>query len=113
MRKIKIGIIGCGTIGSILAIKINKDTSLPATVHYLADVDEKKVRSLQKKLSRRVRVASNEIVIQKSDFVIEAASAHAALSIAQQCLKKNKDVLIMSIGGLVKGMRTLMNLAHS
>ena len=110
MKQVKIGIIGCGTIGSTLAIKINKNKRLPANVYYLADVDEAKARSLQKKLSPRVRVASSETVIQKSDFIIEAASAHSAFHIASQCLKNNKDVLIMSIGGLVKGMRTLSNM---
>ncbi len=116
MKQIKVGIIGCGTIGSNLAIKIQKSKELPAKVCYIADLDKAKARLLKKKISPRkhkysdCRISTIEELIKKSDFVIEAASASISFKVASSCLKNNKDVLVMSIGGLVKGIKTLKNL---
>ncbi|MBU1863615.1 MAG: DUF108 domain-containing protein [Candidatus Omnitrophica bacterium] len=107
MKKIKVGIIGCGTIGSALAHTIQKKFSPTIRVAFLADSNVLQARSLQKKLSSGVKIAPTKAVIQHSDFVIEAASIKVSFDIAYSCLKLNKDVLIMSIGGLVKKVHQL------
>jgi len=50
MRKIKVGIIGCGTIGSELAIACQKRMSGDIDLAGICDQDEKKTTALQKLL---------------------------------------------------------------
>ena len=62
------------------------------------------------KIRRRVPVVSMNRLIAGSDLVIEAASAAVSGLVAQKSLKRGKQVLIMSVGGLPaqKGLRVLL-----
>ena len=101
MKKIKVGIIGCGAIGSYLAKVIDREFSSQASLDFICDqIPEKAVR-IWDALGRRVLVATLPILIERSEFVIEAASAGISAEVARESLKRNKDVLIMSVGGLL------------
>ncbi len=110
MKK-KIGIAGCGTIGSFLAKAIDKDLKSAAVIAGLCDVDEKRAGSLQKGLAKKPPVLSLSRLIDKSDLVIEAASGEASFGLAKKVLSKKKDVMIMSIGGILGKEAELFNLA--
>lgn len=100
MRKIKVGIIGCGTIGTALAKALSHEFRHEAELAYLCDRRPDKADRLRKILSRKIRIVSIERLIQQSDLVIEAASAKVSAEIAKKALRQGKDVLIMSVGGL-------------
>jgi aspartate dehydrogenase len=103
MKKIKIGLVGCGAIGTGLAKQITARLSSKVVLAYLCDLDQKKAAELkQKSKARTARIVSLEILIQKSDIIVEAASASVSAKVAQLGLKAHKKVLIMSIGGLLK-----------
>lgn len=101
MKKIKIGIIGCGAIGSLLAKAVRRDFSKQAALAFLCDIHSDKAARLKKSLGRSLRIVPIDRLIRDSDLVIEAASAKVSGEIAAAALKKHKDILVMSIGGLL------------
>lgn len=108
----KIGIVGCGTIGAFLAKRIDKDFKSLARVVGLCDVDRKKARLLADRLSRKVPVVSLESLIAKSDLIIEAASSAISAKVCKSSVEKGKDIMVMSIGGLVRKSKKLFSLAR-
>lgn len=112
MDKLKIGIVGCGAIGSSLAKVIVKDLSDKAQLCSLYDIDILRSRNLSMGLKSTSLVADNlKYLIKKSDLIIEAASAKSSFDIARSALKLKKDVMVMSVGGIVSGFDFLRNLA--
>lgn len=101
-RKLKIGIVGCGAIGSKIAQTIEKDLKRNAELMAICDKDIEKAEQLKGRLNKRVRVLPLSELIKKSDFVIEAASAGVSAKVAEEAISSGKDVLLMSVGGLLK-----------
>ncbi len=113
MGKLRIGIVGCGAIGSSLAGIIIKDFSKSARICALYDLDPAK----SKALAEKVKVACPVVrtlggLIKRSELVIEAASAKSSFPIALAALKAGRDVMVMSVGGLVQGFGVLSSLAE-
>lgn len=100
-KRIKIGIIGCGTIGSALAKAIETDFKDKAKVIGLCDLIEEKALNLAKSLKSRPSIASIEKLIISSDLVIEAASVRVSAGIVEKTLSAGKDIMVMSVGGLL------------
>lgn len=103
MAKKKIGIIGCGTIGSALAEFILRKLSREAELRYLSDHHPFKAKALIQKLRcPSVRMVAIPELIRNSEVIIEAASAGISAEIAKASLRQHKQVLVLSAGGLVK-----------
>lgn len=98
----KIGIIGCGTIGTSIAGFIRAHLKNKAKVAFLCDLDSKKAERLSKKIKPRPIIGDIEDVIDRSDLIIEAAGAGISGRIAEIAVSSKKDVLIMSTGGLLE-----------
>lgn len=103
----KIGIIGCGVIGTGIAEYIQKFLKKKARIVALCDVDAKKAKDLSKKIKPRPCIRDIDNLIRKSDLVIEAASAHVSGRVAKKAFLYGKDALIMSTGGLLKEISLL------
>ena len=56
MRKIKLGIIGCGTIGTEIALQVKRKLSERITVKAIFDTDKKALSALKKRLRKDVVV---------------------------------------------------------
>jgi aspartate dehydrogenase len=112
-KKLKIGIVGCGAIGSSLASAIKKDFAAQAALAALFDIDMAKSRRLSNLITRNNRLAAGSLenLIKNSDLVIEAASASASWAIARKALQEGRDIMIMSVGGIVNNYSKLFNLA--
>lgn len=104
MRKFKVGIIGCGAIGTALAKVLIRDKKLNfrAALAGVSDRDPKQAEKLMSRIGRKLPVMSIPEIIKRCDFVIEAAHPSVSSSVAALALKNNKYVLIMSVGGLLK-----------
>ena len=112
-KRLRVGIVGCGAIGSSLAKAVARDLRAQAELVALYDIDCEKTKVLSKLLSsRKLAVASLETLINKSDLVIEAASARSSSEIAQKALSKKRDIMIMSVGGIVSSFKKLSRLAQ-
>ena len=103
--KLKIGIVGCGTIGSELARFIGTDLKGKAKLVALCDLDKKKALKLSKSFEEKVAVLPLDNLIKKSDFIIEAASKEFAATVVEEAVNQKKDVLVMSVGGLLNSTK--------
>jgi aspartate dehydrogenase len=99
--RLRIGIVGCGAIGSSLAECIVRDFAKAAVLSALCDAEEKKAQVLSRRLGKGTLVTDIAGLITKSDLIIEAASARCSAQVAMAAIQKKKDVMVMSVGGLV------------
>jgi aspartate dehydrogenase len=93
----KLGIIGCGAIGSDVALAADKFSEIDTI--YLNDVDKNVEMNLVKKIPKGQAVDSSTL-LEKSDVIFEAASQEAVKMYAIKVLEQGKDIIIMSIGSL-------------
>jgi len=112
-KKLKIGIVGCGAIGSSLAKEIVTNFGNSASLAALFDIRPEKAQFLSGKLTKSSKLcaANLDILIKRSDLVIEASSAKAAWEIARKSLSGRRKVMIMSVGGMVGHLDELLALA--
>jgi aspartate dehydrogenase len=111
-KKIKIGIVGCGAIGSSMAKTISRHFTKQASLTALYDIDNQKSVKLSRILAKNLSVKNLGQVINKSDLVIESASAASSWNIAKSVLGKGRSIMIMSVGGVVSHYPQLCNLAR-
>ena len=108
----KVGIIGCGFIGTEVAEFIDKDRSFDLIG--LNDIDKSQAEELIKKLENKPKFMDLNDLIKNCDLIIESA----AKSIVELILKskdldkKNKKLLIMSTGGLINNLDSLKNIKN-
>lgn len=114
MTKTRVGIIGCGAIGSSLARLISENFKDAAEVLYVCDHHKEKAKAVKSFLSRKAQVLSMPEVIRKSDFIVEAASTTFAEEILKSALKHGKQVMLMSVGGLlgIKNWKEITSQSH-
>ncbi|HTL71103.1 MAG TPA: aspartate dehydrogenase [Candidatus Eisenbacteria bacterium] len=110
---IKVGVIGCGTIGRELALACQKRFSEEVTLEAIADIDPSHAKKLEKSLRPRPKVLTFERLIERCDLVIEAASGAAAYDVARRALSLGKDVMVMSAGGILGREKELLRLAKT
>ena len=101
----KIGILGCGTIGSFLAQRVEKDFQGQAKIVGLCDIDDSKAKQLASKLTQKVPVLAPEQLIDRSDLIIESTSREACPNLCKKTIENGKDIMVMSVGGLIGNMK--------
>ncbi len=99
----KIGLIGCGAIGSTLALQIDGGKVGEAKLVRVYDLKRESCEQLVGKLKSKPRVARevSEIYGDKEiDMVIEAASQAAVRQYSLDVIKSGKNLMIVSVGAL-------------
>lgn len=109
MYKLKVGIIGCGTIGSEIARACQTRLKNYIDLAGICDLIEEKAELLQKSLKDKTPVLGLDDLVKRSDFIVEAAAAKISADILKKAINGKKDVLIMSIGGLLGNENLLEN----
>lgn len=110
-KKIKIGLIGCGAIGKSLMMMAQKRFNDAFQITALCDLDHLKAKKLNKALGCG-KVMGFKALIKSCDLVVEAASAKISFDVAQEALLKKKNVLVMSIGGILGREGKLFEIAR-
>ncbi|MBU1090576.1 MAG: aspartate dehydrogenase [Candidatus Omnitrophica bacterium] len=111
-KLLKIGIVGCGAIGTSLAKTIAADFSGQACLSGINDTEAEKAYKLASELKNQKLAELNLIgLINKSDLIIEATKASDAFKIAKKCILAGKDVMLMSVGGIIEHYKELSILA--
>ncbi len=100
--QLKVGIVGCGAIGSRIADSIKKDLKNFCHVSGLYDIHEEKAFKLAKSLKslKSVKTSLNDL-IKSCDCMVEAINADNTKQIIAQALKAKRSVLAMSVGKLL------------
>jgi aspartate dehydrogenase len=102
MKKIRIGVVGCGAIGSRIAKAVVKELNSYCQLTGIYDIDVSKAGRLSKQLSSRNLVKpSLAALIKECDLVVEAVNSVETRRIVEQILKSRKHVLVMSVGKLL------------
>ena len=101
-KKIKVGILGCGAIGSRMALAIKDELKDSAVVAGVFDIQDGRAEKLAKNFSRgRIIKHSIEELIKSCDLMVEAVNAKDTQKLIKQALSAKKDVLVMSVGKLL------------
>jgi len=98
MDSVSLGIIGCGAIGSDVAMAADEMGEIGKI--FLYDIKKERAEELEKKLDKG-RVADFADILEESDIVFEAASQEAVMQYAERIVGRGKDLIIMSIGSLL------------
>lgn len=107
----KIGIVGCGSIGQTVAKALDNGT-VKGELAAVCDNVQEQVNALVKMLKKYKPAALDmDGLIQRVDLVVEAASAAVMPQVVRKCLEVGKDVLVLSIGGFL-GNEGLLELAE-
>jgi aspartate dehydrogenase len=108
----RLGIVGCGAIGSTVARLLEKRKST-FQVRALYDVQPSRAQHLSQKLrSHPVVCRKLSELISQVDFILEAASVQAVPLLVPPALKAKKPVVLMSTGGFLKHQKQIADLAQ-
>lgn len=99
----KIGIIGCGAIGSVLCNFIDKDLS-DSEVSAICDIDPEKIKEVVGKLDKKPIVTDIDGVIKNSEIVVEAVSPAIVKEILEKCIENKRHLMVMSVGGIIQNI---------
>ena len=100
MKKMKVGLVGCGNIGADLCIALQKGT-IPAEIVALTDIDESRAKVLLRTFQLNAKICNIEQNAAEADFLVECAVADAVKDVVDVSMKHHRDCLIMSVGGLM------------
>jgi len=98
----KIALLGCGAIGTQIALAIDSG-KIPAKLTHVYDQSKEASQSLVSKLQNKPQIVENSHLLssQPIDLVVEAASQDAVKDVALSVLQNRKDLMIMSVGALL------------
>ncbi len=96
-----VAILGCGSIGGILANAIDRGNAGKTNLITLFDSSFKKAEELSERLSSSPSISKSiqEVIENREvDIVVEAASQKAVRDYAVDILRSDKDVIVLSVG---------------
>lgn len=96
---IKIGLVGCGAIGSEIAKAIDSGL-VEADLVSVCDHNIQTALALIESLQRKPKKTNLAELVELSDVVVEAASQKAVPAVARAALAKGRRLMIMSVGAL-------------
>ena len=108
---LKIGIIGCGTIGSEICKAIDSGI-VSGEFTGVCDIDEAVAQELTGRLKNKIPVLSRMDLIQASDLIVEATNRNEAPEIVRNTLESGKSIMVLSVGGLLDHIDNFKTLAQ-
>jgi len=98
----KIGLLGCGAIGTQIALAIDSG-KIPGVLTHVYDYSKDASSNLVAKLKNKPVVVENSHLLSSYpvDIVVEAASQEAVRNVAHSVLQNKRDMMIMSVGALL------------
>ena len=98
----KIGLLGCGAIGTQIALAIDSG-KIPATLTHVYDQSKEASELLVSKLKNKPQIVENFHLLSSNpvNLIVEAASQDAVRDVALSVLQNRKDLMIMSVGALL------------
>ena len=109
---IKTGIIGCGNIGTELALFL--DINNEFKLNTICDAKQENINSLLSKLSHRPSSADIKNSILKNDLIIESSNKEVVKKLLhnRHLDKPGKKLLVMSSGGLFENINSIKRIKN-
>lgn len=102
VKKLRIGILGCGAIGSRIAKSVTQELKNCCILAGFYDCDPTKMTTLGKVLKRSdLKKRSLKELIQSCDLMVEAVNSAQTDQFVHQALNSGRHVLAMSVGRLL------------
>lgn len=99
---LRIGIVGCGAIGTQLAKAVAGKKLSGLRLAGVHDIDPLRARRLAKGLRPAPAVLDLPALAKASDLLVEAAGMAAVPAVARAALADRKHLLVMSVGALLQ-----------
>ena len=98
----RIGLLGCGSIGTQIALAIDSG-KIDAILTHVYDASKESSKNLVEKLKNKPLIVENSHLLSLNavDIVVEAASQDAVRDVGLSVLQNKKDLMIMSVGALL------------
>lgn len=96
----RVGIVGMGTIGRAIALALDTG-AIPVQLVAVHSRDAEKAKAFVATLNTAPPVLDLDGLIARSDLVIEAATQDVLATIAPATLAAGKDLMVLSVGGLL------------
>lgn len=98
----RIGLLGCGAIGTQIALAISSG-KISAELTHVYDFDRTKAELLASKFGKNLIIVENPHLLSSNnvDLIVEAASQDAVKNHALSVIQNRKDLMIMSVGALL------------
>ncbi|MDD5439411.1 MAG: aspartate dehydrogenase [Candidatus Omnitrophica bacterium] len=100
-KRLKVGIVGCGTIGTVLAKACRGRLKNKVELVGLYDTDSEKAQKLAAAIGKRIAQKTVHDLFTKAGLVIEAAAGAVSGRLLDQAIRHKKDIMIMSVGGII------------
>ena len=100
VKKMTVGLVGCGNIGADLCIALQKG-EIPAEIAALTDIDEEHAKVLLRTFQLNAKICGLDETVASVDFVVECAVGDVVEEVLRACMKHARNCLIMSVGGLI------------
>ena len=99
----RIGLLGCGAIGTEIAKAIDSG-KIPASLTHIFDFSKDRSKKLVDSLKNKPQITENVGLLAAAplDLIVEAASQDAVRDNALTILQNRKDLMIMSVGALLE-----------
>jgi aspartate dehydrogenase len=108
---LRVGVIGCGTIGGEICRAIDRGM-VEAALAGVSDLDTSTAQALAKSLGSAPPVLPQGDLIGASDLVVEAVSGAVAPGVIRATLERGRDIMVMSVGGLLEQVDEFVALAR-
>ena len=109
MRKTRVALVGCGSIGRTIAAAFRKG-GLRGRITAVCDIRRDAAERISRMLSPRPRITSIREAVRSADCVVECATAAIVPIVVREALGSGRDVLVMSVAGVLANP-TLLRLA--
>lgn len=98
----KIGLLGCGAIGTQIALAIDSG-KIPAILTHVFDSSKENAIKLVSQLNNKPEIVENSHLLSSHpvNIVVEAASQDAVKDVGLSVLQNKRDLMIMSVGALL------------
>lgn len=99
----KVGLLGCGNIGTAIALAIDTHAIPDAQLTHIYDASSDAATSLKDCLESKPLIMSNPNLLFTSrvDIIVEAATQSALKDAALAVIQNKKDLMILSVGALL------------
>ena len=99
---IRIGLLGCGAIGTQIALAVDSG-KIPAVITHVYDCSKEASAALVDKLQNKPEIVENSHLLSSYpvNIVVEAASQDAVRDVGLSVLQNKRDLMIMSVGALL------------